>query len=757
MASLIYIGGSQGGVGKAVVNDGLISAVGGSSTPAAIVVGQSGTGTLDLESQSTASANALLLGNTPTGVGTVDVSGVGASADITAGSNPDIVVGGQGTGSLTVENQGSVATGSLFVGEGQGASGALTIQTAGTVTAQDLSVATSQGSTGVVTVDGVGSSLSDSGAATNNGAITISNGSQATIGGALSGSGTININSGSTVTLAGSCAAGQVIDFATGNSIDSSFLALADPASFQGSIENFAQGDTIDLTQSDATGATWANDVLTVTMSDGSTVEIDMPGNYQGDTFDTTPASDVSQQAGATHTGQQGGAGGTDITLAGPITLSFDFSQPLGPNGQIAPGTLTATISGGGLPEDFTIQVPAATCDDAFPFTLQTNAAITATFENGKKFAFDLKALAGNPLQTGVLMHQGTVGDFNQVSGDSQSCLIVSGNSFLLPLAADLWSLMKGDRNPKDFSSYQSLLGTVGPSGAVTWNIANVKTLEAWLNNTNSPHGSPTNTMNISSIATMPQPVISTAYVSGTNGFSVSLSRPIEKEIKIIYTAFEYNSSDVLVGEVTREAFIQPQSSSVQIPIASLTQNWNPPASTNGLDPAVTGVKFKNQYYLPLFFSASADLPALTAGSTIKLEVDGYQILYQAGTWYYDGNDGTGNLGRESLMEATPSLAKSPALPAGPTSRRRRAWRSRPVVFRPRGWPWSACRGRYVERAVATCRTQPPSYGGAAIAGVQIALDRPSNLERMPGSKAARSGQSRRRFRDNVRWAQRGR
>jgi T5SS/PEP-CTERM-associated repeat protein len=72
-------------------------------------VGAFGTGTLNVENGGTVSIDGFLqLGLLPGGDGTVTVSGASSSLVVSSG---DIVVGGSGTGRLTIANGGAVAGG----------------------------------------------------------------------------------------------------------------------------------------------------------------------------------------------------------------------------------------------------------------------------------------------------------------------------------------------------------------------------------------------------------------------------------------------------------------------------------------------------------------------------------------------------------------------------------------------------------------------------------------------------------------------
>jgi hypothetical protein len=106
--------------------------------------------------------------------------------------------------------------------------------------------------------------------------------SQLTLYGALAGAGTIFLPD--TASIDGAVSAQNLAFTATGETLD-----LGAPAAFAGTLQNFAAGDTIDLTGislTSITAAHFANGVLTLTEAAGSlTLTFASPGTFTGDTF----------------------------------------------------------------------------------------------------------------------------------------------------------------------------------------------------------------------------------------------------------------------------------------------------------------------------------------------------------------------------------------------------------------------------------------------------------------------------------------
>jgi outer membrane autotransporter protein len=185
------------GTGSAWTNSGLL------------YVGEAGTGTLAIENGGTVTSGSLTyIGSSSGGTGKVTVTGAGS----TWTNNDALYVGREGTGTLIIEDGGTVSNAKGFVGWQTGSfgtvtvtgvgstwtntdllrvgffgTGTLTIEKGGTVSNTDAFVGDRAGSTGTVTVTGAGSSW------TNNGTLNVG----------YSGTSTLTIADGGTVTSAG--------------------------------------------------------------------------------------------------------------------------------------------------------------------------------------------------------------------------------------------------------------------------------------------------------------------------------------------------------------------------------------------------------------------------------------------------------------------------------------------------------------------------------------------------------------------------
>jgi hypothetical protein len=159
---------------------------------------------------------------------------------------------------------------------------------------------------------GAGALLSfNSGRVTNEGQIVVNGLATIAAGATIDGAGVIELNNNaSALTVAGSVAAGQQIAFdAFGN------LIIKAGAAFNGTIEDFQQGDTIDLAGIIANYATYdaANDLLTLRQNGagGSIVaNFTVAGSYG--------AADFSVQSD--------GKGGTDITTSGSTNVPVFYA-----------------------------------------------------------------------------------------------------------------------------------------------------------------------------------------------------------------------------------------------------------------------------------------------------------------------------------------------------------------------------------------------------------------------------------------------
>ncbi|HLB98116.1 MAG TPA: hypothetical protein VJK90_10660, partial [Acetobacteraceae bacterium] len=207
-SGIIEIGAAQGGIGTlALAANGVTL-----TAPGALLVGGSGTGTLQVTAGTSLEANAgtLTIGAAPSGVGLLTVSGAAAAASIDG-----LIIGAFGNGTLAIASGATVATpNTVVIGEGTGGFGTLTLNGAVTsfIDGGDLVVGAS--GNGTVSVQGgatlqvnsgavmIGAMAGASASVTLAGAGTpLQIGSDLTVG--QSGNGTLNVQAGVTLDVNG--------------------------------------------------------------------------------------------------------------------------------------------------------------------------------------------------------------------------------------------------------------------------------------------------------------------------------------------------------------------------------------------------------------------------------------------------------------------------------------------------------------------------------------------------------------------------
>lgn len=224
---------------------------------------------------------------------------------------------------------------------------------------------------------------------TNNGTVAVSNGDHLVIQTTLDGTGSVTLASGASVEIGAAAAATDQITFTDGQN---DVLKLDTAATFASTINGFNLGDTIDLAGQVATSATWANGVLTVALSGGTSLNIALAGNYAGASFKV--ASD--------------GAGGTNITLGQavvtPPSTIDSWKTPVSGNWSGATNWST-----GAVPTSANdVQIGGST---AYTVTLDATASVNsltigdtqATLQNA------LPAATGTLSVTGALNNAGTI------------------------------------------------------------------------------------------------------------------------------------------------------------------------------------------------------------------------------------------------------------------------------------------------------------------------------------------------------------
>ena len=348
----LSIGQGLGTQATVTVNGGVIDA--GNND---ITVGSTGEGLLDVTdggSVTAASPGAgyagLILGNTSTGAGTLEVSGANATVNV----NGVAVVGNSGAGALTIDGGGQVSATGFNIDVGPlSASAAVTVGAGGTLTtAGTIVVGGSAGLNGSFNVNG---GVVDAAVVTLNStaALSLDGGTLTATGsifdsGTISGSGVINgpiYNGvvqvvGGTLTLTGvqngdGLSLISTSDLVVGNVIGSTVafgsvtgqtLDLTLPGSFGGVVSGFAQGDEII-----APGA------QSVSLLGGNTYELLGAGNAPIGTLDFAAA-----------------LGGLLLDNSGTLTVAcfLEGSTLATPAGEVAverlaAGDLVLTASGG--------------------------------------------------------------------------------------------------------------------------------------------------------------------------------------------------------------------------------------------------------------------------------------------------------------------------------------------------------------------------------------------------------------------------
>lgn len=222
----VVIDGAGGFVGSAVAGTGAVSVIGANSTWAnagAIMVGNSGTGTLAVSNGGTVGSDGGTVGNFAGSSGSVTVTGANS---VWAGGAGDVTVGRYGSGSMLISNGGKVSNANAVLGQflgstgtvtvdgagsswtnagalqvGIGGNGTLTISNGGAVVAADSSLGASIGTIGTVIVTGASSAFLNSGnmiiANAGTGSLTVANGGTVSAGGSI----TIALGVGSTGAL----------------------------------------------------------------------------------------------------------------------------------------------------------------------------------------------------------------------------------------------------------------------------------------------------------------------------------------------------------------------------------------------------------------------------------------------------------------------------------------------------------------------------------------------------------------------------
>ncbi|MXO01327.1 autotransporter domain-containing protein, partial [Shinella zoogloeoides] len=241
----------------AYTSSGTVNVDGAGSTwtnSADLIVGKSGTGTLNITGGGKVSGDSGYLGKDATGAGTAMVQGAGSAWTSTG----VLMVGDYGSGGLTILNGGAVSN------------------TLGVIGNQT-------GSNGTVLVDGAGSTWTNSASlfvgATGTGSLTVSNGADVTntvgyIGGGAAASGTVTVTgAGSTWTNSGNLLVGSfgggTLTISNGGTVSSQVASIGSSAGSVGAATVTGAGSTLNTSSSLYVGADGDG---TLTIANGGTV-----------------------------------------------------------------------------------------------------------------------------------------------------------------------------------------------------------------------------------------------------------------------------------------------------------------------------------------------------------------------------------------------------------------------------------------------------------------------------------------------------
>jgi hypothetical protein len=183
-----------------------------------------------------------------------------------------------------------VSPGAVFIGKVEGGGGQLELASGAVAGTVSLGAQGFSGFAGITVDSGAawmfagGDSIAGTITLENDGTILPSGRNGLTISGGLTGNGTVDLGAGG-LTLDGAVAAGQRIDF---NGLGE-ILRIGDAADFAGTVQNFAPGETIELTgvaKNLVDGVSFGHGVLTVSEAFSSyTITFSNPASFAGEKF----------------------------------------------------------------------------------------------------------------------------------------------------------------------------------------------------------------------------------------------------------------------------------------------------------------------------------------------------------------------------------------------------------------------------------------------------------------------------------------
>jgi len=293
-----------------------------------LFVGQSGTGTMTVDTDGTVSNTSGRIGLNAGSNGTVTVSGGNWT------NSGQLFVGFFGTGILSISNGGTVSNTFGFIGHGTGSDGTVTVS-GGTWTNSDLLVVGNAG-TGSLSVSGGTVTATSVSMGNNGGAGTVNlNGGVLATGQVSEGIGTGTVTfSGGTLRLTGNQGdlfagfeAGDVTLVGAGGTIDTQTFSVASAYGLSGNGSLTKQGNgtlTLTGTNTYTGGTTVRNGALTVTGGISHTSATMTVGNSSGDnaSLNISGTGTVSNTSG--FIGNDTGSNGT-VTVSGGTWANSNF------------------------------------------------------------------------------------------------------------------------------------------------------------------------------------------------------------------------------------------------------------------------------------------------------------------------------------------------------------------------------------------------------------------------------------------------
>lgn len=396
-----YIGSDHDANGNDAIGTVTVDGAGSTWTHSGnLTVGRDGTGTLSVTNGGSVSNDYGTIGNSSTGTGSVTVDGAGSTwsnseslyvgydgngtLDILNGATVSNTAGGYigtyatGSGTATVDGNGSTWNNSGDLTIGYSGGGTLTVSAGGVVSNVNGTVGVMTDSFGVVTVTGAGSTWSNSGTLTvgtaGSGTLNISSGGEvlaasANIGstGLLSGDSLMTLNSGTGIlTNYGTIAPGNSIGTLT---VDGD-VVFENGSTFEVEIDNAGNSDLLDVS-GDVTinsGSTIAINSNGETITDGKSYTLIEAASITG-TFDTLDTALVTWDAAVTSYDMAYDATTAALVIGTPSVTPFDSSSLLRTYNQRAVGHAVEQIStAGGTLGGITAALQGIVAEDDFRY-----------------------------------------------------------------------------------------------------------------------------------------------------------------------------------------------------------------------------------------------------------------------------------------------------------------------------------------------------------------------------------------------------